>query len=135
MHTHTDGDSSQSAVQLSLLHDQNMQLENDFLIAIQTASSEIKDQVNSLSKQLKMSSDQNYVEILNHWKAKNENEISYLSAVLSSRAQIEVDRSTQIKILDSLYFTRIDDRYQSIKEAHEKTFKWIFDGRLRSLPW
>src|SRR5690348_6917526 len=29
------------------------------------------------------------------------------------------------KILDSLYFSEMDDRRNQIKQAHEKTFEWI----------
>lgn len=36
-------------------------------------------------------------------------------------------QSVEIDMLQNLRFVAIEDRYQAIPAAHQKTFRWIFD--------
>lgn len=56
------------------------------------------------------------------------------------RATLEVNTdwhyNTSRKILESLHFRYITDRYESVKKAHVKTLKWVFcDPVASERPW
>lgn len=63
-----------------------------------------------------------------------------LNAILASSAQpasvttSDFHTLTTEKVLDKLWFSRIDDRYEDINPAHRSTFEWIFseDDQLQS---
>lgn len=38
----------------------------------------------------------------------------------------EIRKAVQAKILESLYFSSITERFEAVDEAHKKTFQWIF---------
>ncbi|KAF6811716.1 small s protein [Colletotrichum sojae] len=61
-----------------------------------------------------------------------------LNAVLASSAQpppsvptSDFHTLTTEKILDKLWFSRINDRYEDISSAHRRTFEWIFSGEAQ----
>ncbi|KAH6855875.1 hypothetical protein B0I37DRAFT_366022 [Chaetomium sp. MPI-CAGE-AT-0009] len=46
---------------------------------------------------------------------------------IAEPAQELIDRICQDRILRSLWFRKMDDRRESIRPAHEKTFQWVFE--------
>ncbi|KAF6831820.1 small s protein [Colletotrichum musicola] len=63
-----------------------------------------------------------------------------LNAILASSSQppsvMTSDFQTLAteKVLDKLWFSRIDDRYEDISRAHRKTFEWIFSEDVELQP-
>lgn len=64
---------------------------------------------------------------LTEWRQENRKEI----ANLTNRIDETIDRSDRHnadqRVLDSLYYAELDDREQSVTEAHGSTFRWLFD--------
>jgi hypothetical protein len=61
---------------------------------------------------------------------------------LTERIVRDVERSEDKRRLEvaeaitgSLWFPAMTDREEAIEEAHQETFKWIFEEKLESLPW
>lgn len=61
-----------------------------------------------------------------HRSLENASEQDNFSAFLSDGAKQDRDRFLQGRMLESLKFTDMRDRYETIAEAHQKTFDWVF---------
>jgi hypothetical protein len=55
-----------------------------------------------------------------------ENAIGSFSSRLSAAAKEEREQLARSRILERLRFTTMNDRYEKIEEAYERTFEWIF---------
>lgn len=61
-----------------------------------------------------------------NWQPQNPRDIAAFSTELSSAAEAERERRATSNIMHLLDFYERLDRYERIKEAHAKTFGWIF---------
>ncbi|KAF3928117.1 hypothetical protein AA313_de0203723 [Arthrobotrys entomopaga] len=66
-------------------------------------------------------------QLLDDWLANNESSIDSLLDRVQRNGEAQKQMSFQRKVLDSLYFERIDDRYNMVDEKHENTLQWVFD--------
>jgi hypothetical protein len=62
------------------------------------------------------------------WQFDNKENLNLLSGHLFNVTEDAQISTTQAKLLDSLYFARIEERRDRIPQAHKQTFKWIFGG-------
>jgi hypothetical protein len=53
-------------------------------------------------------------------------EVQHLVQALVDRSDLDLDLIRQKRIKDSLSFNEINSRYNSIENAHEKTFNWVY---------
>lgn len=66
----------------------------------------------------------------NNWQLKDKNDMAMFSMQLSSITNDQRQELFQSQILERLRFTEMEDRLETIAEAHKKTFDWIFyDGQ------
>lgn len=57
------------------------------------------------------------------------------SATITASAQHAIGEACKDRILSRLWFRRIDDRRESIKEAHHKTLQWALSPPTSDVPW
>lgn len=88
----------------------------------------MRSEVNDLSRSLKHAGARDRAHILVDWQAFNRQDLNQLSGDLFNVTESTQIYETQDKLLDSLYFTRLEERRDRIPEAHKQTFRWIFGG-------
>lgn len=65
----------------------------------------------------------------------NQQTMSMFSSELSTGTQHERENFLKLRILEDLRFNGMEDRFESIAEAHKKTFEWILlEGKDTSRP-
>ncbi|KAF7505514.1 hypothetical protein GJ744_000676 [Endocarpon pusillum] len=62
----------------------------------------------------------------NNWHSHSQEDTALFSSKLSS-AVLQSEDLSRLRIRELLRFPSISDRYESIDEAHKRTFEWIFD--------
>ena len=74
--------------------------------------------------------------ITTRWPKQIQAEVGVISHELEGAFRDLQLKSTQDRLLDSLYFTRIEERRERISEAHKNTFNWIFgDAKEDGTQW
>jgi hypothetical protein len=61
------------------------------------------------------------------WSSRNENQVSRVALALTEAARQDRSNVINTMLLDSIYFTQIQERRLKIREAHYSTFEWVFD--------
>ena len=61
------------------------------------------------------------------WTPEGERDMEVFSAKLSNVTVVQRDLLYQRRIIDSLEYLEIADRYEAISPAHQKTLEWIFN--------
>jgi hypothetical protein len=59
------------------------------------------------------------------WQFQSENDIGTFSSRLSAGAKEEREQLARLRILERLRFHSMNDRYEKLEEAYEKTFDWV----------
>lgn len=60
------------------------------------------------------------------WSRRNENEVSRMALALTEAARHDRSNVINTMLLDSIYFTQIQERRSNVREAHHSTFEWVF---------
>ena len=63
------------------------------------------------------------------WHDQNQKRAMSLSGDISKVVERSNVGTSEDRLLDSLYFARIEERHERIPEAHAETFKWAFEQR------
>jgi hypothetical protein len=66
-----------------------------------------------------------FEEIFHNTETKGENKSNNIVDSIRSKER-GIRKAVQVKILESLCFLLITERYEAVDEAHKKTFQWIF---------
>lgn len=103
-------------------------------------SAEIKQQVQKLAEDLKKlakeQSKKNHddefkksesVQILDQWRITNEESLSRIVRSIHEKDEQLKGQSYQRKVLDTLYFERIEDRQSKIDPKADGTLRWVFN--------
>ncbi|KAF7940040.1 uncharacterized protein EAE98_000167 [Botrytis deweyae] len=72
----------------------------------------------------------------NHLRLSQEKEHSHTRSVLVDQQASRHRRQAELSILESLKFSSMNLRHETITEAHQQTFEWIFcDPEIEHKPW
>ncbi|TGO25742.1 hypothetical protein BPAE_0073g00080 [Botrytis paeoniae] len=72
----------------------------------------------------------------NHLKLSQEKEHSHTRSVLVDQQASRHRRQAELSILQSLKFSSMSLRRETIAEAHQQTFEWVFcDPKIEHKPW
>ncbi|TGO88031.1 hypothetical protein BPOR_0188g00070 [Botrytis porri] len=72
----------------------------------------------------------------NHLRLSQEKEHSHTRSVLVDQHASRHRRQTELSILESLKFSSMNLRHETIAEVHQQTFEWIFcDPKIEHKPW
>ncbi|KAF7884006.1 hypothetical protein EAF00_011318 [Botryotinia globosa] len=72
----------------------------------------------------------------NHLRLSQKEEHSHTRSVLVDQQALRHRRQAELSILESLKFSSMNLRHETIAEAHQQTFEWIFcDPKIEHKPW
>ena len=128
--------SERQLLQANAYVDQNKSLENRILEAIRDSTSELREQIDELSKSLDKASSNGRYGVIDEWHDRNQSDIVELSGTFSGLAR--EDEHTRIVglFLHSLNFPQLKERHTRIIEAHWATLDWVLKRDLGgSVPW
>lgn len=72
------------------------------------------------------------IQLFETWRMQNEASIRSIVDTIDQQEEERRLRKYQRKVLDTLYFEKIDDRQNMIDEKHAKTLQWVFDPPANS---
>jgi hypothetical protein len=73
-------------------------------------------------------------QMVNRWRVQNEATLSYILGKVHQMDNDQKRRSFQRKVLNSLYFEKIDDRERMIDDNHKTTLGWVFTPSAEDRP-
>lgn len=117
--THTDSEFQE-------IKESNARLESTLLSTLKDSGASIQKEIAKLSVVPTYRSVEQKENFKSTWSSRNEKGLSQMALALTEATR--QDRSSVINtmLLDSIYFTQIQERRSNIREAHESTFKWVF---------
>jgi len=121
--------STRTESDLSKVVRQHSRLEAKILAAL-----ELKDEVDRDANLLPTASDRKGQEAIIIRPTSDREDLAQISGDLSKIAEDEKRRASEIRFLDSLYFTQLTERRSKVSQAHKETFKWIYEERPVGLP-
>ncbi|KAF5876348.1 putative small s protein [Botrytis fragariae] len=78
----------------------------------------------------------NFEQNFDHLRLSQEKEHSHTRSVLVDQQASRHRRQAELSILGSLKFSSMNLRHETIAEAHQQTFEWIFcDPKIEHKPW
>jgi hypothetical protein len=117
------------------LRDDQAQTETAILTAIQASQNDLREQLLILSKSLSRTKNPGTQTIVAGWQAQNQAGIDIVMQTLTQQIE-NVERNAGVHMyLDSLYFSQMEERKFQVREAHKKTFKWVFEGHPTEPLW
>jgi hypothetical protein len=62
---------------------------------------------------------------------------SFIGGVMEEHKNVQLQkRMAQLSLLEDLRFSTMADRYETVADAHQRTFEWIFQGpQVSRTPW
>jgi hypothetical protein len=66
-----------------------------------------------------------------NWKPSEQNDLKEFSEHLMPSVDMDVEDRFFNMMLGRLYFSGLPDRFESISEAHQETFQWMFESNPR----
>jgi len=127
--------SSQNVLDHDAVLNAHSLFQRKILDAIQQSYAGLKEELVMLSSSLNDARREDRTQLVRVWQADNKENLNLLSGRLSTVTEDAQIMATQTKLLDSLYFSRIEERRERIPEAHKQTFKWIFGGIKEDGTW
>ena len=125
----------QSSIQ-STLTKSNKALERDIVESINASSRSLRDDIAILSAEIKNSSLQQRKYEIETWRRVHDDQLHGISDELSKAVEQRMEAEIANRILHSLYFPLMNDRYERVARAHESTFEWVFDAdHDLEAPW
>jgi hypothetical protein len=98
-------------------------------------SASIKKEVASLSLELAANAENTRKGLVQQWQISHR---QVLDQILSKLSEERTQRSRYDfgrRVLQSLYFVQMDDRYKRVREAHCSTLHWMFDEPPQNSDW
>ena len=65
--------------------------------------------------------------LVDQWQTQNQETINFVLSTFHEKEASQKSISYRRKVLDSLYFERIEERENMIDESYQKTLRWVFD--------
>lgn len=130
--------SSQNAIDHHYILKQGSALEQNILNTVKRCFDSVRGDITRLTAtlgnaaiKLNQPSPEDGVEIVRLWQSRNPDKLATLNGLLEEVTENDRITHTEDKLLDSLYFTRIEERRERIPQAHAKTFSWLFEEAAR----
>ena len=101
-------------------------IQKDFANALNATQAKLSDQLGQLQSRIESADTSHKSELISDWKINKGKQLTLLSNHLLALDEDHHVMQTQNKFLDGLHFPSIQERKQRIPEAHENTFRWIF---------
>jgi hypothetical protein len=67
------------------------------------------------------------LQLFDTWRLQHEAGIKHIADTIERQEEQRRRQKYQRKVLDSLYFEKIEDRRNMIEKKHAKTLQWVFD--------
>ncbi|KAL9114090.1 MAG: hypothetical protein Q9227_001862 [Pyrenula ochraceoflavens] len=113
------------------IEDSNARLESKLLATIKDSGASIQKEIEKLSTVSTYQSVEQKEKFKSTWSSRNENGLSRMALALTEAARHDRSNVINTMVLDSIYFTQIQERRSNIREAHHDTFKWVFYPRSK----
>jgi hypothetical protein len=72
------------------------------------------------------------LQLFNTWRLEHEASIKHIADTIERQEEQRKRQKYQRKVLNSLYFEKIEDRRNMIERKHTKTLQWVFDPPTNS---
>jgi hypothetical protein len=119
-------------------------MEGQILAAIRQSTSSVQSDIQKLRRDVQKynpktsrGNQSKNVDVINNvilatWTAKNESIVQSILQKVDESISVQMLRSYKKNIMDSLWFHKIDDRYNMIDPKHEQTLNWIFEPPMNN---